>query len=186
MKLRTRIAVATATALTAAGAAACGGGNSQPISYAPAAYGANGQCYYVDDATEAVSLMAAGLCPPTWVPTPMPLAWHEMYYNYYASPAYVVYVPANRRSYYTTSQVTFQKTYSVQINTASRNATWKGSNGKTVPGSAVNPGKMSFGGGNARPAPTLGGAPRTTAPAPGFGGGNARTSAPRTVVKPSR
>lgn len=73
MNSRTRL---SALAVMAAGAlAACTDHNVvAPVSYAPAAYGVNGQCYYDDDPLEAVALIAAGLCPSGWLPTPMPLA----------------------------------------------------------------------------------------------------------------
>lgn len=136
-------AVALAAALTGCGS------NSTPVSYAPAAYGANGQCYYDQSPAEATALLAAGLCPAGWVPTPMPLAWQEEYWGYYSSPSYYnSYVPMSYRTVYVTHETTFHTTYAAQINTASAKAVYKGSNGKTVTGPKT--GTVQFGGGSAR------------------------------------
>ena len=97
--MRKIIAIGALAASLVGGAALPGCGASQPVTYAPAAYGISGQCYYAQDPAEAVALENAGLCPRSWVPTLMPLAWHEMYYGYYDSPVYYSrYVPASRRT----------------------------------------------------------------------------------------
>lgn len=142
------IRAATAAAITAvlaAGLTACD--DADDVSYAPVAYGVPGHCYYVDSPAEAVALRSAGLCPAAWAPTLMPLAWHEQYYPYYSSPAYYnVYVPASSRVVYTRTETTFGTTYKTQISTATKTATYKGSNGKTVPASKI--GTSKFGSGN--------------------------------------
>jgi hypothetical protein len=110
--------------------------------YAPAAYGQNGQCYYLDDPYEAQQLLAAGLCPAGWVPAPMPLSWEEMYFSYYDSPAYYSrYVLVSHRTVYLSHEAAFHTTYASQISAASKSATYKGSNGKTVTGTTA---KMKF------------------------------------------
>lgn len=143
-----RIALLVA-ALFAAVAATAGCSRPAPVAYAPAAYGevvnGVGHCYYDDDPYEAQQLFAQGLCPAGWVPTPMPLYWHERYYSYYSSPAYYnTYVIASHRTVYVTHETTFRTTYSSQITAQAKTATWKGSNGKTVSGSKVNTAKMKF------------------------------------------
>lgn len=126
------------------GLTGCGDGD---VTYAPAAYGIPGHCYYVDSPVEAVALTAAGLCPASWTPTLMPLAWHEQYYPYYSSPAYVTrYVPVASRTVYVQHQTTFGATYKTQIASATKTAVYKGSNGKTVPASGI--GISKFGGGS--------------------------------------
>lgn len=120
------------------GFAALAGCAGTPVTYAPAAYGVPGQCYYVQNPAEAVALEAAGLCPSTWVPTLMPLAWHQMYYGYYDSPVYYDrYVPASSRTAYVSRQRTFGTAYKTKITALSRTATYKGSNGSTVKGAKV-------------------------------------------------
>jgi hypothetical protein len=137
-----------ATAVIAAALAACSN-NGTPVSYAPAAYGANGQCFYDQSPAEATALLAAGLCPAGWVPTPMPLAWQEEYYSYYSSPGYYnSYVPVSYRTVYVTHETTFHTTYATQINSASSKAVYKGSNGKTITGPKT--GTVQFGGGSGR------------------------------------
>lgn len=138
----TRRIAALIAGLFIAVAALAGCSHSAPVSYAPAAYGTNGQCFYDDDPYEAQQLLAAGLCPAGWVPTPMPLYWHEEYYSYYSSPSYYNrYVLVSHRTVYVTHETTFHTTYSSQISTASAKATYKGSNGKTVTGTTA---KMRF------------------------------------------
>jgi hypothetical protein len=119
------------------------GCSSRPAAtYAPAAYGQNGQCYYLDDPYEAQQLLAAGLCPAGWVPAPMPLSWEEMYFSYYDSPAYYSrYVLVSHRTVYISHETAFHTTYASQISAASKSATYKGSNGKTVTGTTS---KMKF------------------------------------------
>lgn len=142
----TRRIAALIAGLLIAVAALAGCAHSTPVSYAPAAYGANGQCYYDDDPYEAQQLLAAGLCPAGWVPAPMPLYWHEEYYSYYSSPAYYNrYVLVSHRTVYVTHETTFHTTYSSQIASASSKATYKGSNGKTVTGTTA---KMKFSSGS--------------------------------------
>ena len=77
----------------------------------------------------------------------MPLAWHETYWGFYSPPAYYnVYVPAATRTVYISHETTFHTTYSSQIATASKTATYKGSNGKTVTG--PNTAKLKFSSGS--------------------------------------
>lgn len=150
--------------LAAAILAGCGGGH--PIAYRPIAYGENNQCYYVNNPAEVITLQAQGLCQPGWAPTLMPLYWHQRYYPYYSSPAYYnVYVPVASRSVYITSERTWGSSNKTAIATASREATYKGSNGKTVPASKI--GAAKYGGG-ARFGPE----------GTKFGGGSARTGTP--------
>lgn len=143
-----RIAVLI-VAMFATLAALAGCSDPAPVSYAPAAYGETingvGQCYWIDDPYEAQQMFAQGLCPVGWVATPMPLYWHERYYSYYSSPVYTnSYVLVSHRTVYVTHETTFRTTYSSQINTQAKTATWKGSNGKTVSGAKVNTAKMKF------------------------------------------
>ena len=56
------------------------------VAYRPIAYGADNQCWYVDDPEEVRYLVRDGLCQATWVPTPMPDSWRLQYWNYYSSP----------------------------------------------------------------------------------------------------
>jgi hypothetical protein len=88
------------------GIGACG---SSGAGYAvPTAYGVTGYCYYVETPLEVAYLYNAGLCPRTWVAWPMPVAWHNSYYGYYASPRYYQhYAPVS----YRTSWVRTQKAY---------------------------------------------------------------------------
>lgn len=136
-----------AALLAAVSLTACGSG--QPVSYAPMAYGQNNQCYYLDDPAEAIALQHAGLCGPTgnyWVPTPMPLLWHQMYYPYYSSPAYYnTYVVVAHRTTFVSTQATFGRTYASQIKTESAQAKYRGSNGKTYTGNRIKPGSFSNG-----------------------------------------
>lgn len=128
--------------------AGCGSlGSGQAVTYAPAAYGANGQCYYVSSPAEAVALQQAGLCPRSWIPAPMPLSWEEEYYDYYDSPAYYgTYVPAGYRTVYVSRERSFGTRYRTTIVTLSRSATYRSSSGGTVKGSTVT-GKTRFGSG---------------------------------------
>lgn len=165
-------------------AALAGCSHSAPVSYAPAAYGANGQCYYDDDPYEAQQLLAAGLCPAGWVPAPMPLAWHEMYWSYYSSPSYYNrYVLVSHRTVYVTHETTFHTTYSSQIAAASSKATYKGSNGKTVTGTTA---KMKFSSGSGFTGNVGGGSLRagTTGGSTGGGSGGAVAPKPATTAKP--
>jgi hypothetical protein len=123
------------------GLSGCGGG--QPVSYAPAAYGQNGQCYYVDDPYEVTVLQQQGLCQRSWTPFLMPLFWHQMYYPYYSSPGYVnTFVVVSHRTTYVTHERSFGNTYKSQISSASKTAKYKGSNGKIVTGNKVNTNNM--------------------------------------------
>jgi hypothetical protein len=144
--MRKIIAIGALAASLAGGAALAGCGASQPVTYAPAAYGVSGQCYYVQDPAEAVALENAGLCPRSWVPTLMPLYWHEEYYGYYDSPVYYSrYVPASHRTVYVSRQRSFGSTYKSRITAVSGTATYRGSNGTTAKGARV--AKAQFGSG---------------------------------------
>ena len=201
--IRRRLAASLAAAAIASTLAGCAHTHhvavvtTQPASYAPAAYGQQigntFDCYYVDSPAEVTSLMAAGLCPANAVPMMMPLTWRETYAYYYDSPGYYnTYIPVARRTtYVNVTVVNFNKQYGSQIKSASANATYKSNTGTVVKGSALPSTGVTFGGGNARVAPTLGGGNnRNPAPAPsapkapagGFGGGNAR---PNPAPKPA-
>jgi hypothetical protein len=124
----------------------CAGSGQQ--TYAPAAYGQNGQCYYVDSPAEAIALQNAGLCPRTWVPTLMPMAWHEMYYGFYDSPGYYnVYVPSRYRTVYVHHEVSFGRSYKSSISHLASRGTYKSSSGSTVTGKTILKGKSTFGSG---------------------------------------
>lgn len=172
MRNRLVTGVLAAAAITAAlVTAGCGStGNGQDVTYAPAAYGANGQCYYINSPAEAVALEQAGLCPAGWVPTLMPLSWEQEYYAYYDSPAYYNrYVPVRYRTVYIHTESAFGRTYHTAILTQSRTAVYKSSTGSTVHGykagtvkfgSGTSFGGQRYGGGNLRnrnaPAPLPG------------------------------
>jgi len=142
-----RIVSAAAVSLAAAAVVAGCSSAPAPLTYAPAAYGISGHCYYVDDPAEAVALQAAGLCPRSWVPTLMPVAWHEEYYAFYDSPAYYdTYVPAKVRTVYVQRQTSFGRTYRTAIATRSKTAVYRSSAGTTVKGSQVT-GTTRFGSG---------------------------------------
>jgi len=158
------------TFLAAAGAAAAavivtGCGSSQPVTYAPAAYGVPGHCYYVSSPAEAVALEQAGLCPSSWAATPMPATWLEAYYPFYDSPSYYdVYVPARARTVYITRESTFGRSHQSAIRTLASKARYRSSTGGTVTGTQVRTQKARFG-------------PGTSFGSTGnrYGGGSART-----------
>ena len=142
-----RAAAILAAAAIALIATLAGCGTGQPVTYTPDAYGVAGHCYYVNSPAEAVALEAAGLCPRSWAPTLMPLAWHEEYWDYYDSPVYYTrYVPVSTRTVYVHQQATFGHAYHSAILTRSRTATYRSSSGTVVKGSTVT-GKTRFGSG---------------------------------------
>ena len=97
------------------------------------AYGEHNHCYYVDSPAEALALIAAGLCPAGWTPYRMPTYWEDEYWYYYDSPTYIRgFVPQARQTTYNTTIVSFQKSNSSAIASASKTATYKTSSGKTV------------------------------------------------------
>lgn len=146
MAFKRTATVAAALAVTAAAAAGCSS-QQAPLTYAPAAYGVPGHCYYVDDPAEALALRAAGLCPASWAPALMPLSWHEEYWDYYDSPAYYgTYVPARIRTVYVQRETTFGRTYHAAITTRSKTATYRTSSGTVVKGTQVTS-KTRFGSG---------------------------------------
>jgi hypothetical protein len=167
--------------ILAASLVACGGG--QHLAYRPIAFGQGGHCYYAQDPGEVLALQRAGLCDPTWTPLLMPPAWHQMYYPYYSSPAYVrSYVPAPSRSVYVDRERSFGSSNRSAIDLEAKKATYLGSNGKTVSaekigvakygaGNRFGPVGTKFGGGarNATPSP---------APSPGAPGGVAPPKTP--------
>lgn len=160
MRFRKLAAAAVLAAITAGSAAACG--TSSPVTYQPAAYGANGQCYYDEYPAEAAALLASDACQPGWVPAPMPLAWQLMYYPYYSSPAYYGrYVPAGYRTVYVSHETTFRAQHAAAITTASKNAAYKSSSGKTVTGKTVAASKARFGSGSVSTAKIGGGSARS-------------------------
>jgi hypothetical protein len=140
-------------------------GATQAVTYAPAAYGVPGHCYYVNYPAEATALIAAGACPRGWVPTQAPLSWEEEYADYYDSDAYVAtYVPAADRVTYRSTQTTFYTRYKVTIVTAEKSAVYKSSTGATVKGYTGS--AMKFSGGNGSAVRNGGGSARS-----GSGGG---------------
>lgn len=142
--------MATATILTGAALSAC---DDQPIDYTPAAYGevigGVGHCYYTDNIGEAYLLRSTGACPASWIPWPMPVYWHDRYWSYYSSSAWIDrYVPITQRATYRTTYITnYYNVNKSGIATYSKSAIWKGSNGKTVTGTSS---KVTFGGGSGR------------------------------------
>jgi hypothetical protein len=162
------ILVAIAIVLGASGISGCSGTPTTTV--VPAAYGqvinGVGHCYYLDDPYEAQQMLADGRCPAGWVPTLAPVSWEEEYFAYYDSPAYYnFYVLPAHRTVYVHTETAFQAKYSVQITSASRNATYKGSNGKTIMGPAT--AKLKFGSGSGSAASMGSGSLRggaTTAP----------------------
>lgn len=140
------ILAALAIVLAAAG---CGSlGSSQPVTYAPAAYGASGQCYYVTSPAEVVALERAGLCPPDWGAAPMPASWLEEYYAFYDSPAYYdTYVPVKIRTVYVARERSFGRSHSTAIRTLASKARYRSSTGRTVTGTTVRAAKARFGSG---------------------------------------
>lgn len=164
------------------------------MTYAPAAYGIPGHCYYVDDPAEAIALQHAGLCPRSWVPTLMPSAWHEEYYSYYDSPAYYThYVPVRQRAVYVSTQRSYGTRYRSAISSLASRAKYRGSDGSTATGTKVAKAKFGsgtsfgttgrqYGGGSARTGTSSRTSRTGTSPGSrpagrsgGFGGGSART-----------
>lgn len=145
----TRRIAALIAGLFIAVAALAGCSHSAPVSYAPAAYGqqvgSTYQCFYVYGNAEVNSLIAHGYCPAGSVATRMPDAYLNTYFSYYDSPAYYdVFIPSPVRTVYISTYHTYYMQHTAVINTASKSATWKGSNGKTVSGTKVNTAKMKF------------------------------------------
>ena len=163
--------LAITAAAASIGIATLAGCGSQPVTYAPAAYGVPGHCYYVQDPAEAVALEAAGLCPNGWAPTLMPLYWHEMYYGYYDSPSYYGrFVPASHRTVYVSRQRSFGSSHATVIRATSARARYKGSNGTTVSGVTVTKAKARFGSGTA--GTSYGGGKRSGTGTSGYGSGS--------------
>lgn len=137
------------TGLFLALAALGGCARHRTVSYAPAAYGMQVgnvyECYYVDNPAEVQTLIARGLCPVGAVPTRMPESRLDEYFAYYDSPAYYnTYVPAAYRTGYINTYHSYYVQHVTVINAASRSASWKSSDGKTVSGSQVDTAKMTF------------------------------------------
>lgn len=164
-------------------------GDSQPVTYAPAAYGQNNTCYWINSPAEAVALQNAGLCPRSWGIGQAPLAWQEEYYDFYDSPGYYnVYVPRQYRSVYVTRERTFGTRYHSTIVTRSRTAVYRSSTGHTFTGTQVIKAKAKYGsgtsfgtsgtkygGGSARSkSGSFGSSSRSSSHS--FGGGSARSS----------
>lgn len=173
-----------------------GCGRGHPVAYRPIAFGENNQCYYVQNPAEVIALQQQGLCDPSWAPAVMPSYWHMRYWNYYSSPAYyTVYVPAPSRAAYSTAERSWGSGHQAEISTAARQATYKGSNGKTVTAEKIGAAKFGGGarfgptgtkfGGGARTAPVEGPAPKSTpTPAPKAEAPKS-TPTPRPPAKPS-
>ncbi|MGH9011058.1 MAG: hypothetical protein ACRDYF_14585 [Acidimicrobiia bacterium] len=159
-------------------------GCSKPerVAYRPISYGADNQCWYVDDPEEVRHLVQDGLCHANWAATPMPDHWRMRYWNYYSSPSYYdVYVPPGRRLTYAASQRSWGEARRTDIETASRQATYLGSNGKAVTAEKI--GVAKYGGGNRfGPVGTkFGGGARTPTPNPATPSG----ASPASPVTPS-
>jgi len=190
MNLKRRLATATAAGLLAATATACATHHhvvavQQPAAASvvgPAAYGQNGQCYYLDDPQEALNLIAAGLCQPGWRPTVMPLDWHYTYADYYASPAYLTYVPLSYRSGWANqwgTKSTFYTTNITIIHNKEKTATYKGSDGKPITGNVTNFATPKAPSSTSAPLPV---GARSSAPLPV---GGARSTAQNTAPAPA-
>jgi len=126
----------------------CGspGSTGGSATYAPAAYGAGGDCYYITYPAEVTALIAAGKCAAGSVAVQAPLAWEEEYWPYYDSAAFTgTYVPAADRTAYTSGETAFGKTYRTVILTRSKLGTYKSSTGSTVHGYKT--GTVHFGSG---------------------------------------
>lgn len=174
MKTRKAAGLLATVGLAAALTAGCSSQAPAPLTYAPAAYGVPGHCYYVDDPAEVRALQDAGLCPRSWAPTLMPAAWEEEYYAYYDSPAYYdTYVPARARTAYVQRAGSFGHTYKTAITTRSKTATYRTSSGTTVKGSQVT-GKVKFGSGKS-----------FGASGQKYGGGSLRSGSSKTVTSKS-
>lgn len=144
--MKTKFAVLISAVLMLTGLTACG---HNDMSYRPAAFGQSGQCYYVDNPAEAIALQQAELCPSSWIPTVMPLFWHQQYAYYYDYPGYYNrFVPVSSRTIYVTHAHTFENTYRSQIKTASKTAQFRGSDGKTYTGNKIKVGPKTFTGGS--------------------------------------
>ena len=163
--LRKALAAAAVSVAAAAVIAGCSSQPAPPLTYAPAAYGVSGHCYYVDDPAEVAALQNAGLCPRSWAPTLMPVAWEEEYYSYYDSSAYCdTYVPARVRTVYVQRETSFGRANRAAITTRSKAATYRTSAGTTVKGTQVTS-KTRFGSGKSY-----------GASGQKYGGGNLRSS----------
>jgi hypothetical protein len=173
VNLKSKLMALTAVAGTTGAVlltAACG----QPgaVSYYPMSFGVPGHCYYVSTPAEVIALRGAGLCPASWLPTPMPLSWEEEYYSYYDSSAYYdTYVPAASRTVFVTRMMSFGGGHRSQISTLSRSATYRSSSGSTVKGTQI-AGKSRFGSGCS-----------FSCAGSKYGGGSLRTGTSRTSTR---
>lgn len=181
----TRRIAALIAGLFIAIAALAGCSHTAPVAYAPAAYGVQVgnvyDCYYVYGAMEVDALIAQGRCPVGSVPTRMPESYLNTYFAYYDSPAYYdVFVPSLSRATYITTYHTYYVQHPTVIAAASKQATWKGSNGKTVPGTKVNTAKMKFSTGSGSTGNVGGGSLRVGGSSGGTsGGGSGGVVAPK-------
>lgn len=139
-----------------------------------AAYGVQAgpvfDCYYAEDPSEVPLLIAAGLCPPGSVATPMPLSWRDTYYNYYMSSAYYShYMPQRYWTAYDSAYGSHSHFYVVNHVTIAADyskGSYRGTNGKVVT-APKKTGSLKFSSGN----------PVVHAPAVGGGGGSNRAPA---------
>lgn len=174
-------ATVTALAIAAAGLVAGCGPAAPPLSYAPAAYGELGSCYYVDSPAEVVALQAAGLCPSAWAPVLMPLYWHARYASYYDSDRYYgAYVPAPRRSVYVTNVTVFERSHRSDIDHQQASGSYRGSDGKSYTGAQARAGRN---GGGARTSGGGGGSRSSSGTARSSGGESRRSSSSRTSTR---
>jgi hypothetical protein len=180
----TRRVAALIAGLFIAVAALVGCSHSAPVSYAPAAYGVQAgsvyDCYWVYGAAEVDALIAHGYCPVGSVATRMPDSYLNMYFSYYDSPSYYdTFVPSPVRTVYVSTYHTYYVQHTAVITTASKSATWKGSNGKTVSGASVNTAKMKFSTGSGSTSKMGGGSLRGGS----FGGSGGGSSGKSPTVK---
>ena len=113
------------------GLAAC----TDDSSYEPAAYGQNGQCYYVQNPQEATVLLQDHKCLSGWTPTLMPESWLLMYYAFYSSSFYRnTYVPSSYRSTYSSKLNSFYSANKTTITQQASKGTYRDSSGQKVSG----------------------------------------------------
>jgi hypothetical protein len=135
-------------------ATACG--EAQPVYMQPTAWGENGHCYWVHSPDEVTApgygLIAQHRCQSGWSAMRAPDPWLMSHYDYYRSPAYVVYVPQSQRSSWPPRTLTvFGSTHHDQIVVAESRTKWTDASGKAIPQSTVQQqvktGKTDFSGG---------------------------------------
>ena len=107
--------LAAVTGVLAACGSMAGGSYADPQMQ----YGEHGRCYYVDSPAEVAQLIDAGRCPVSWMPAPMPIAWHDRYAYVYDSPSYYnTYVPRANRATYVTHVRVYESAHPAAVRTA--------------------------------------------------------------------